>query len=148
VFFRTNAARSISQHNIKDYDWEWDGQSNMETEIEKNAAECDIKHGTPIIAEPFPEGGIAHVTPHASEIGTYIGISLGVCNISGLAGSPISGALIAQHCYRSAIIFTGVVILVGTSFIACAGLLGKGRLAEVKASCQTRGEKQAGEWKQ
>jgi len=64
---------------------------------------------------------LAQVAPHPSQIGTYIGMSFGVLAIAALTGTPITGAMISKYGgYEQAIIFSGVVALVGSAFMVCA----------------------------
>lgn len=49
-----------------------------------------------------------------SQIGAYIGQSTFVVGFAGLAGTPITGALINNyHGYSHGIIFSGTVMMVG-----------------------------------
>ncbi|KAI9827424.1 MAG: hypothetical protein M1819_006965 [Sarea resinae] len=61
---------------------------------------------------------VALVTPEPNQIGTYIGMALGVASIAGLVGTPITGALISHYGgYDQALIFSGVVMIFGASLI-------------------------------
>ena len=61
--------------------------------------------------------GIADLLPtvcqRPSDIGTYIGMTLAVCSLGGLAGTPINGALIARYGFLSASMFSAVMVFVG-----------------------------------
>ncbi|KAI1611318.1 MFS transporter, MCP family, solute carrier family 16, member 10 [Exophiala viscosa] len=64
---------------------------------------------------------LAHTAPHPSQIGTYIGMAVGILGVLGLTGSPISGAMIAHYGgYNEAIGFSGAVTMAGTALLACA----------------------------
>jgi MFS family permease len=57
---------------------------------------------------------IAEVCPHPTEIGSYVGMALGIYGIAGLTGTPITGAMIARSGgYDEAIIFSGSVLMAG-----------------------------------
>lgn len=61
---------------------------------------------------------IAMTATKPNEIGSYMGMAFGVLSISGLTGTPITGAMISIHgSYEPAIIFAGVVTLVGAAVI-------------------------------
>jgi predicted MFS family arabinose efflux permease len=61
---------------------------------------------------------IAMTASKPNEIGSYMGMALGVLSISTLTGTPISGALINSYgSYHPAIIFAGVATLVGSAVI-------------------------------
>jgi ATP/ADP translocase len=61
---------------------------------------------------------IAMTASKPNEIGSYMGMALGVLSISTLTGTPISGALISSYgSYHPAIIFAGVATLVGSAVI-------------------------------
>lgn len=77
----------------------------------------------------FPSGSIvalmpvalALVAPEPGQIGTYIGMALGFYGIAALVGTPITGALISHYGgYEQAMIFSGVVLLVGASLLLFA----------------------------
>jgi MFS family permease len=55
-----------------------------------------------------------------TQIGTYIGQSTFVVGFAGLAGTPITGALISQHGFSAGITFSAAVILVGAVLITGA----------------------------
>jgi hypothetical protein len=55
-----------------------------------------------------------------TQIGTYIGQSTFVVGFAGLAGTPITGALINQHNFSSGIAFSGAVIMVDAMLITGA----------------------------
>jgi len=55
-----------------------------------------------------------------TQIGTYIGQATFVVGFAGLAGTPITGALISQHGFSAGITFSAVVILVGAVLITGA----------------------------
>lgn len=55
------------------------------------------------------------------QIGTYIGQSTFIVGFAGLAGTPISGALINTYGgFKQAIVFSGVVMMVGAVTISGA----------------------------
>ncbi|PGH33695.1 hypothetical protein GX50_03522 [[Emmonsia] crescens] len=55
-------------------------------------------------------------TDNPKNIGTYMGMGMGVASIAGLIGPPISGALVAKyHGFVEVSIFSGVVVLVGSA---------------------------------
>ncbi|RFU75119.1 major facilitator superfamily domain, general substrate transporter [Trichoderma arundinaceum] len=57
---------------------------------------------------------IAHTADHPSKIGTYLGMSTFIVGFGGLAGTPITGALIDKyHGYSQGIIFSGAVLMAG-----------------------------------
>ena len=61
---------------------------------------------------------LSHIAPHPREIGTYIGMACGIIAFAGLVGTPITGAMLTHyHAYSQAIIFSGVMALVGSSLI-------------------------------
>ncbi|KAH8809277.1 MFS transporter, MCP family, solute carrier family 16, member 10, partial [Xylogone sp. PMI_703] len=72
---------------------------------------------------------LAAVAENPNEIGSLIGMALGIYGIAGLTGAPITGAMIAQYGgYKEAIIFSGVVVIAGSAFILLARMkiVGKG----------------------
>jgi MFS family permease len=63
----------------------------------------------------------AQVTPQANQIGTYLGMAMGILGIAGLAGTPITGALLESGgSFTHPAIFSGVVMLAGTVMVAIA----------------------------
>jgi MFS family permease len=57
---------------------------------------------------------MAHCAPHPSQIGAYVGQSTFVIGFAGLAGTPITGALIESYQgYTQGIVFSGSVMMVG-----------------------------------
>jgi MFS family permease len=57
---------------------------------------------------------MAHCAPHPSQIGAYVGQSTFVIGFAGLAGTPITGALIGRyHGYTQGIVFSGSVMMAG-----------------------------------
>ncbi|KAF5860653.1 hypothetical protein ETB97_001286 [Aspergillus alliaceus] len=61
---------------------------------------------------------LAMTAERPNEIGSYMGMALGVCSLAGLSGTPITGAMIhAYGTYTSAIVFAGVVTLVGAGVL-------------------------------
>ncbi|EXJ87268.1 hypothetical protein A1O3_04227 [Capronia epimyces CBS 606.96] len=72
---------------------------------------------------------IAEVCAHPTEIGSYVGMALGVYGFPGLTGTPITGAMIARYKgYDEAIIFSGAVLIAGASLTFLARcLFAKGR---------------------
>lgn len=64
---------------------------------------------------------IAMTAPQPNQIGSYMGMALGVLGIAGLTGTPITGAMINSYGnYDAAIIFAGVTALVGGGVIFAA----------------------------
>jgi len=64
---------------------------------------------------------VAHTADHPSKIGTYVGMSTFVIGFAGLAGTPITGALInTYHGYTEGIIFSASVIMAGAVIFTCA----------------------------
>ncbi|KAK5130044.1 hypothetical protein LTR08_002518 [Meristemomyces frigidus] len=64
---------------------------------------------------------IAYTADHPSKIGTYIGQSTFVVGFAGLAGTPITGALINNyHGYTGGIAFSAAVMMVGAFLITGA----------------------------
>ncbi|KAJ5989590.1 MFS monocarboxylate transporter [Penicillium waksmanii] len=62
---------------------------------------------------------IAMTAMNPNEIGSYLGMGLGALSISGLTGTPITGALINSYgSYDPAIIFAGVCSIVGAVIVA------------------------------
>jgi MFS family permease len=61
---------------------------------------------------------IAMTAPQPNEIGSYLGMALGVYSFAGLSGTPITGAMINDYdSYRPAITFAGVSALLGALII-------------------------------
>ncbi|KAI7788058.1 major facilitator superfamily domain-containing protein [Diaporthe eres] len=57
---------------------------------------------------------VAHCAPHPSQIGAYVGQSTFVVGFAGLAGTPITGALINNsNGYTSGIAFSAAVMMAG-----------------------------------
>ncbi|KAM0255601.1 hypothetical protein ACHAQJ_005605 [Trichoderma viride] len=66
---------------------------------------------------------LAHTADHPSKIGTYLGMATFITGFAGLAGTPITGALIAKyHDYSQGIIFSGAVLMAGAVLLTCARL--------------------------
>ncbi|UKZ60910.1 uncharacterized protein TrAtP1_002180 [Trichoderma atroviride] len=64
---------------------------------------------------------LAQTADHPSKIGTYLGMSTFLIGFGGLAGTPITGALIERyHGYSQGIIFSGAVLMAGAVFLTCA----------------------------
>jgi MFS family permease len=64
---------------------------------------------------------LALVAPEPNQIGTYIGMALGVYSIAALIGTPITGTLISHyHGYDQAIIFSGVMLIAGAFILVWA----------------------------
>ncbi|OAX77251.1 hypothetical protein ACJ72_08453 [Emergomyces africanus] len=54
-------------------------------------------------------------TDNPKNIGTYMGMGMGIASIAALVGPPISGALLAQyHGYLQVSIFSGVMVFAGS----------------------------------
>ncbi|EGE77998.1 riboflavin transporter MCH5 [Blastomyces dermatitidis ATCC 18188] len=71
-------------------------------------------------------------TNNPKNIGTYMGMGMGLASIAGLIGPPISGALVSRyHGFDQVSIFSGVVVLVGSAIALFAktltekGILGR-----------------------
>ncbi|KAB5585659.1 major facilitator superfamily domain-containing protein [Coniochaeta sp. 2T2.1] len=57
---------------------------------------------------------MAQCAPHPSQIGAYVGQSTFVIGFAGLAGTPVTGALISSHGgYAQGIVFSGAVMMAG-----------------------------------
>lgn len=64
---------------------------------------------------------LAHIAPHPNEIGTYIGMAVGIMGFAGLTGSPIAGAMITHYGgYDQAIGYLGSVTMAGVCLMICA----------------------------
>ncbi|KND90986.1 Riboflavin transporter MCH5 [Tolypocladium ophioglossoides CBS 100239] len=64
---------------------------------------------------------IAQVTPHANQLGTYLGMAMTILGIAGLTGTPICGALLQSGgSFTHPAIFSGVVMLFGVLLVAVA----------------------------
>lgn len=57
----------------------------------------------------------AQIAGKPNLIGAYLGMGMGFLGFSGLTGTPICGALIDNHGWNSAMIFSGVSVLIGAS---------------------------------
>lgn len=76
-----------------------------------------------VIIALFPTT-LAEVCSHPSEIGSFVGMALGIYGVAGLTGTPISGAMIARYNgYDEAIIFSGSALLAGASLTFSARCL-------------------------
>ncbi|GAB7355508.1 hypothetical protein MBLNU459_g5997t1 [Dothideomycetes sp. NU459] len=77
---------------------------------------------------------LAQVARHPSEIGSYLGMALGIYGIAGLTGTPITGAMISHYNgYDEAIIFSGSVMIAGTVLVFIARLFATGKVLMVVA---------------
>jgi MFS family permease len=63
---------------------------------------------------------VAISVPSARDIGTYLGMCMTVLSLSGLTGSPINGALLTHYGFISAMIFSGVMVLIGAFLVLIA----------------------------
>ncbi|KAI0121757.1 major facilitator superfamily domain-containing protein [Xylariales sp. AK1849] len=64
---------------------------------------------------------VAHTADHPSKIGTYVGMSTFVVGFAGLAGAPITGALINTYQgYTQGIVFSACATMVGAVIFALA----------------------------
>ncbi|KAK6348718.1 hypothetical protein TWF718_006505 [Orbilia javanica] len=63
---------------------------------------------------------MAQIVPNPREMGTYIGMAMGISGVAGLTGSPIAGALLTNYGYTAAISFSGSCMAVGTLFLVVA----------------------------
>ncbi|KAF3935375.1 hypothetical protein ABW20_dc0100326 [Dactylellina cionopaga] len=63
---------------------------------------------------------MAQIVPNPREMGTYIGMAMGISGAAGLTGSPIAGALLTHYGYTAAISFAGTCMIVGTGLLICA----------------------------
>lgn len=71
---------------------------------------------------------IAMTASRPNEIGSYMGMALGVLSLSGLTGTPITGAMINQYgSYNPAIFFAGACCVLGAAIIFGARLCFAGR---------------------
>ncbi|EPS41600.1 hypothetical protein H072_4486 [Dactylellina haptotyla CBS 200.50] len=66
---------------------------------------------------------MAQIVPNPREMGTYIGMAMGISGAAGLTGSPIAGALLTKYGYTAAISFAGSCIIVGTTLLIAARLI-------------------------
>ncbi|KAK6540615.1 hypothetical protein TWF694_008010 [Orbilia ellipsospora] len=66
---------------------------------------------------------MAQIVPNPREMGTYIGMAMGISGAAGLTGSPIAGALLEKHGYTAAISFAGTCMIIGTFLLICARLI-------------------------
>jgi predicted MFS family arabinose efflux permease len=64
----------------------------------------------------------AQLAPRPNVIGAYLGMALTIDGLAGLTGTPICGALIAQYGWHSAMIFSGVSVLVGSALVCATKL--------------------------
>jgi MFS family permease len=80
----------------------------------------------------FSSGFIIALTPttlaalaeHPNEIGSYVGMAMGVIGLAALTGAPITGAMISRFGgYNEAMIFSGVVIFAGSILVFGARLV-------------------------
>ena len=53
--------------------------------------------------------------------GTVLGVGFGLCSLTGLVGTPISGEL-APHGFLAVSMFTASTLLLGSFFLLCARL--------------------------
>ncbi|KAF3089190.1 hypothetical protein TWF569_007268 [Orbilia oligospora] len=65
---------------------------------------------------------MAQIVPNPREMGTYIGMAMGISGVAGLTGSPIAGALLTHYGYTAAIAFSGSCMAVGTFLLVIARL--------------------------
>ncbi|KAL6900170.1 major facilitator superfamily domain-containing protein [Trichoderma evansii] len=64
---------------------------------------------------------LAQTADHPSKIGTYLGMSTFLVGFGGLAGTPITGALIEKYDgYSQGIIFSGAALIAGAVLLTCA----------------------------
>jgi predicted MFS family arabinose efflux permease len=64
---------------------------------------------------------MAHCAPHPSQIGAYVGQSTFIVGFAGLAGTPITGALINTYRgYTQGITFSGSVMMAGAIIFTVA----------------------------
>ena len=67
---------------------------------------------------------IAQIAPSPGDIATYVGMGTAYVSLAGLAGTPITGAMVTRyHSYTQAAVFSGVVVIAGAFLIAMARLL-------------------------
>ncbi|KAK6519228.1 hypothetical protein TWF281_003064 [Arthrobotrys megalospora] len=66
---------------------------------------------------------MAQIVPNPREMGTYLGMAMGISGVAGLTGSPIAGALLTHYGYTAAISFSGSCMIVGTAFLLVARYL-------------------------
>ncbi|KAJ5754041.1 MFS monocarboxylate transporter [Penicillium nucicola] len=73
---------------------------------------------------------IAMTASRPNEIGSYMGMALGVLSLSTLTGTPISGAMINSYgSYQPAIIFAGVATMLGGAIVFGARAVSAGKIA-------------------
>lgn len=75
---------------------------------------------------------IANIPKRPREIGTYMGIGMGVLSIASLVGPPINGVL--AHAYPGLLqvqIFSGLVMVAGAILVVFTKLVSKGLFSEV-----------------
>ncbi|RJE27029.1 Major Facilitator Superfamily [Aspergillus sclerotialis] len=66
----------------------------------------------------------ANITPNPQDIGTYMGMGMAIISIATLIGPPINGALVnAYGGFVQVQVFTGVVILVGSTLVVITKLV-------------------------
>ncbi len=81
-----------------------------------------------IIVAMFPTT-IAAVATSPNEIGSLVGMALGVYSFAGLTGAPITGAMIkAYGGYEEAIIFSGSVVIAGSVLVVVVRMLHDGKV--------------------
>ena len=69
--------------------------------------------------------GLASIPKDPRNIGTYMGMGMGVISLATLVGPPASGAMVARyHGFTQVSIFSGVTCLVGSVFVILTKLLG------------------------
>lgn len=64
---------------------------------------------------------LAQIAPSPNQIGSYVGMTLGIYGFGTLIGAPITGLLISRYNgYDHALIFSGSLLLVGSFFVVVA----------------------------
>ncbi|EWC43776.1 hypothetical protein DRE_07341 [Drechslerella stenobrocha 248] len=63
---------------------------------------------------------MAQIVANPAEIGTYLGMAMGICGGAGLTGSPIAGALLTKYGYTAAVSFSASCLIVGIILLLIA----------------------------
>jgi predicted MFS family arabinose efflux permease len=78
-------------------------------------------------------GCFASLSSHLGEVGVRMGFAWAIVSLAGLTGTPISGALLGNHGelhWWKAIVFSGIMVLAGSSVIFLARTLHGRRLGK------------------
>ena len=68
----------------------------------------------------LPPTIFVHLTKNRAVIGTRMGMGFGIVSIGLLVGTPISGAILNASSYTYVWLFGGVLVILGTVFLAAA----------------------------